>query len=122
MAFKGFLLVAGACRLVVILDFLGLPGFRFGSLGPPRVPSTEALKLLIVAHDNFVNSRGVFFFEGGEGGLHVLTSMDPKCGVQAAVCPKEEQEQEECLLLMMYILHHLKDPKLWKLWYIPYYG
>ena len=23
---------------------------------------------------------------------------------------------------MMEILHHLKDPKQWELWYIPYYG
>ena len=26
------------------------------------------------------------------------------------------------LLLMIEILHHLKDPKLWELWYSPYYG
>ena len=26
------------------------------------------------------------------------------------------------LLLMDKILHDLKDPKLWELWYIPYYG
>ena len=26
------------------------------------------------------------------------------------------------LLLMIEILHHLKDPKLWELWSIPYYG
>ena len=26
------------------------------------------------------------------------------------------------LLLMIEILHYLKDPKLWELWYIPYYG
>ena len=26
------------------------------------------------------------------------------------------------LLLMIKILHDLKDPKLWELWYIPYYG
>ena len=24
--------------------------------------------------------------------------------------------------LMIYILHYLKDPKLWELWFIPYYG
>ena len=24
--------------------------------------------------------------------------------------------------LMIKILHYLKDPKLWELWYIPYYG
>ena len=24
--------------------------------------------------------------------------------------------------LMDKILHYLKDPKLWELWYIPYYG
>ena len=24
--------------------------------------------------------------------------------------------------LMVKILHYLKDPKLWELWYIPYYG
>ena len=23
---------------------------------------------------------------------------------------------------MIEILHYLKDPKLWELWYIPYYG
>ena len=23
---------------------------------------------------------------------------------------------------MIQILHYLKDPKLWELWYIPYYG
>ena len=23
---------------------------------------------------------------------------------------------------MIEILHYLKDPKLWKLWYVPYYG
>ena len=23
---------------------------------------------------------------------------------------------------MIKILHYLKDPKLWELWYIPYYG
>ena len=23
---------------------------------------------------------------------------------------------------MILILHYLKDPKLWELWYIPYYG
>ena len=26
------------------------------------------------------------------------------------------------LLLMVKILHYLKDPKLWELWYVPYYG
>ena len=26
------------------------------------------------------------------------------------------------VLLMDKILHDLKDPKLWELWYIPYYG
>ena len=26
------------------------------------------------------------------------------------------------LLLMMKILHYLKDPKLWELWHIPSYG
>ena len=26
------------------------------------------------------------------------------------------------LLLMIDILHYLKDPKLWELWYIPYFG
>ena len=26
------------------------------------------------------------------------------------------------ILLMIEILHYLKDPKLWELWYIPYYG
>ena len=26
------------------------------------------------------------------------------------------------LRLMVKILHYLKDPKLWELWYIPYYG
>ena len=26
------------------------------------------------------------------------------------------------LRLMDKILHYLKDPKLWELWYIPYYG
>ena len=26
------------------------------------------------------------------------------------------------LLLMIQILHYLNDPKLWELWYIPYYG
>ena len=26
------------------------------------------------------------------------------------------------LLLMIEILHYLKDPKLWESWYIPYYG
>ena len=28
----------------------------------------------------------------------------------------------ERLLLMDKILHDPKDPKLWELWYIPYYG
>ena len=23
---------------------------------------------------------------------------------------------------MIYILHYLNDPRLWELWYIPYYG
>ena len=26
------------------------------------------------------------------------------------------------LLLMVKILHYFKYPKLWELWYIPYYG
>ena len=26
------------------------------------------------------------------------------------------------VLLMIKILHHLKDPKLWELWDIPHYG
>ena len=26
------------------------------------------------------------------------------------------------ILLMSQILHYLKDPKLWELWHIPYYG
>ena len=26
------------------------------------------------------------------------------------------------MLLMIEILHYLKDPKLWELWYIPYCG
>ena len=25
-------------------------------------------------------------------------------------------------LLWIQILHYLKDPKLWELWFIPYYG
>ena len=28
----------------------------------------------------------------------------------------------EDVLLMIQILHHPKDPKLWKLWYVSYYG
>ena len=24
--------------------------------------------------------------------------------------------------LMIEILHYLKDPRLWELWYLPYYG
>ena len=31
-------------------------------------------------------------------------------------------KQIEMVLLMIKILHYLKDPKLWELWYIPYYG
>ena len=30
--------------------------------------------------------------------------------------------QEVMILLMDKILHDPKDPKLWELWYIPYYG
>ena len=30
--------------------------------------------------------------------------------------------REEVLLLMIEILHYLKDPTLWELWYIPYDG
>ena len=26
------------------------------------------------------------------------------------------------VLLMIQILHYLKDPKLWELWYVPHYG
>ena len=26
------------------------------------------------------------------------------------------------ILLVIYILNYLQDPKLWELWYIPYYG
>ena len=26
------------------------------------------------------------------------------------------------VLLMLQILHYLKEPKLWDLWYFPYYG
>ena len=33
-----------------------------------------------------------------------------------------EAENKHELLLMTEILHHLKDPKLWELWYISYYG
>ena len=32
------------------------------------------------------------------------------------------QGSRASLLLMDKILHYLKDPKLWELWYIPYYG
>ena len=28
----------------------------------------------------------------------------------------------QVVLLMLAILHYLKDPKLWELWYIPSYG
>ena len=31
-------------------------------------------------------------------------------------------ERFQDILLMIEILHYLKDPELWKLWYIPYYG
>ena len=31
-------------------------------------------------------------------------------------------DPETVLRLMDKILHDLKDPKLWELWYIPYYG
>ena len=39
-------------------------------------------------------------------------------GVYSGV-PKIERSK---ILLMIDILHYLKDPKLWELWYIPYYG
>ena len=31
-------------------------------------------------------------------------------------------EANHVLLLIVYILHDLKDPKRWELWYIPYDG
>ena len=34
----------------------------------------------------------------------------------------EELEAEGLLLLTVKVLHDLKDPKLWELWYIPSYG
>ena len=40
-------------------------------------------------------------------------------------CVKATFSQHVPLLvvrLMDKILHYLKDPKLWELWYIPYYG
>ena len=33
-----------------------------------------------------------------------------------------QKARDLLLLLMIKILHYLKDPKLWELWYIPYYG
>ena len=35
---------------------------------------------------------------------------------------KPQKHKAERLLLMVQILHYLKDPKLWELWYNPYYG
>ena len=36
--------------------------------------------------------------------------------------PDDETAETLKILLMIYILQYLKDPKLWELWYIPYYG
>ena len=43
---------------------------------------------------------------------------------QVEVPAKEFKDRVEgaIILLMDKILHYLKDPKLWELWYIPYYG
>ena len=35
---------------------------------------------------------------------------------------KPEHMKANLRLLMIYIMHYLKDPKLGELWYIPYYG
>ena len=38
------------------------------------------------------------------------------------ICKFRIWEVAGVLLLMDKILHDPKDPKLWELWYIPYYG
>ena len=40
----------------------------------------------------------------------------------AALQSQNTRPNSAGILLMIYILHYLKDPKLWKFWYIPYYG
>ena len=41
--------------------------------------------------------------------------------MQKELVPRSLMSETLNLLLMMQILHYLKDPKLWELWYIPYY-
>ena len=50
-----------------------------------------------------------------------------RVGKKAQRAREESSDREECereneIGLMIEILHTLKDPKLWELWYIPYYG
>ena len=61
-----------------------------------------------------------FFCMGTEvGGLLVISIPSVR---QTPSSPEVARTQEDELLLMDKILHDPKDPKLWELWYIPYYG
>ena len=47
----------------------------------------------------------------------------PNCGLGFSSCSGFWLEARvAAILLMIEILHYLKDPKLWELWYIRYYG
>ena len=53
----------------------------------------------------------------GSGGEH-----HPLRTLQACVALRNPDHPRSVMRLMDKILHYLKDPKLWELWYIPYNG
>ena len=79
---------------------------------------------------NLIPCPDVVGLLGKEAAQHCFCSVRDMCG------PKEHLQHvlahivgtRSCgssnahILLMVEILHYLKDPKLWELWYVPYYG
>ena len=58
-----------------------------------------------------------FCFQGLRVGVLLLQGFDPECFCGFRAC-----RAEGIIRLMDKILHYFKYPKLWELWYIPYYG
>ena len=54
------------------------------------------------------------------GGISAIVQVTPALQVVSGTSAPEPGLGE--IGLMDKILHYLKDPKLWELWYIPYYG
>ena len=96
----------------------------------PHLPSVRAI--LGVAYDQGDTALGkllcVLIFqvysslEGFQGQCQIFGLSCSQAGGNTTPSLHPEPPKTRLIRLMIEILHYLKDPELWELWYIPYMG